>query len=305
MRSFVLKLFRAMKKTAIIPMFPFRSERLPLKVQTIRDLLQEQQEWNPGPHSHNYYEMTWVTRGAGLLHADMQDYTVGSNTFFCLKPGQVHQFKMSPETEGYVFSFTESFFRMGDYDVNWDWESILFQLFNEKRMTLVTSDEADELRTITLDIVKEMESQYSNRISLVRGYFTILLIHLTRSLKGEIQWGNPSKEKQLIKRFFGLVDAQFKENKMVEEYAAQLCLTPNYLNRTVKRNTGSSAGDHIRQRVVLEAKRMARFSRASLKEIADELGFLDYPHFSRFFKTFGGMNFSEFKREADFFSPNI
>ena len=33
-----------------------------------------------------------------------------------------------------------------------------------------------------------------------------------------------------------------------------------------------------------------------MKEIAYDLGFLDSAHFSRFFKTFGGINFSEFKR---------
>jgi hypothetical protein len=41
---------------------------------------------------------------------------------------------------------------------------------------------------------------------------------------------------------------------------------PNYLNRIVKKNTGFSAGHHIRQRVVLEAKRMGRYSDAGMKE---------------------------------------
>ena len=93
-----------------------------------------------------------------------------------------------------------------------------------------------------------------------------------------------------------LLDNNFKETKMVAEYAGQLAVTPNYLNRIVKKNTGFSAGHHIRQRVVLEAKRMGRYSDAGMKEIAYSLGFLDSAHFSRFFKTFAGINFSEFKR---------
>jgi AraC-like DNA-binding protein len=93
-----------------------------------------------------------------------------------------------------------------------------------------------------------------------------------------------------------LLDKNFKEKKMVAEYAAELLVTPNYLNRIVKKNTGFSAGHQIRQRVVLEAKRMGRYSDAGMKEIAYNLGFLDTAHFSRFFKTFGGINFTEFKR---------
>ena len=95
-----------------------------------------------------------------------------------------------------------------------------------------------------------------------------------------------------------LLDKNFKEKKMVAEYAAQLLVTPNYLNLIVKKNTGISAGHHIRQRIVLEAKRMGRYSGAGMKAIAYDLGFLDSAHFSKFFKTFGGTNFSEFKKGA-------
>jgi AraC-like DNA-binding protein len=39
-----------------------------------------------------------------------------------------------------------------------------------------------------------------------------------------------------------------------------------------------------------------------MKEIAYELGFLDSAHFSRFFKSVAGKNFSDFKKEALNFS---
>ena len=83
---------------------------------------------------------------------------------------------------------------------------------------------------------------------------------------------------------------------MVADYASQLLVTPNYLNGIVKKNTGQSAGHLIRKRVVLEAKRMARYSDAGMKEIAYYLGFSDSGHFSKFFKTVSGMNFTDFKK---------
>jgi AraC-like DNA-binding protein len=66
----------------------------------------------------------------------------------------------------------------------------------------------------------------------------------------------------------------------------------------IKKNTGVSAGHLIRQRVVLEAKRLARYSGAGMKEIAYDLGFNDSAHFSRFFKSIAGTNFSDFKKEG-------
>ena len=60
-----------MKQSPIIPLLKFQSGALPFKVQTIKDFTIEQDEINEGPHSHNYYEMIWLIKGQGTLHADM------------------------------------------------------------------------------------------------------------------------------------------------------------------------------------------------------------------------------------------
>jgi YesN/AraC family two-component response regulator len=84
---------------------------------------------------------------------------------------------------------------------------------------------------------------------------------------------------------------------MVSDYAGRLSVTPNYLNEIIKKTTGFSAGHHIRQRIVLEAKRQATYSGRCMKEIAYFLGFCDMAHFSKLFKNTTGMNFSYFKKE--------
>lgn len=149
---------------------------------------------------------------------------------------------------------------------------------------------------IVLKMIRETQYEKSYRMELIKRYFKIFLIHLTRKLEEGVQSTEQSRETELVKSFMDLLDKNFKENKMVAEYAAQLLVTSNYLNRIVKKITGNSAGHHIRQRVVLEAKRMGRYSNAGMKEIAYDLGFLDSAHFSRFFKSFAGVNFSEFKK---------
>jgi len=287
-----------MKEAPIIPLLKFKNEALPLKVQTLKNFTEEQDDINEGPHSHNYYEMIWLIKGSGTLYADMQEHTMESNTIFCLKPNQAHQFQTQAEMDGFVFSFTDSFFRMDEYDFDRACQAGLFQLFTEGRIIRIADEMEEDMKEIVLKMIKEFESQYSNRMELLKRYFKIFLIYLTRTIEENFQSTEQSRETELVKNFMELLDKNFKEKKMVAEYAAQLLVTPNYLNRIVKNNTGFSAGHHIRQRVVLEAKRMGRYSDAGMKEIAYNLGFLDSAHFSRFFKTFGGINFSEFKRGA-------
>src|SRR4030095_2999629 len=148
--------------------------------------------------------------------------------------------------------------------------------------------------------------EFSYGSELLKRYFKIILIYLTRRLAEEnFQSTERSREAELVKCFMDLLEKNFREKKMVFEYAAQLSVTPNYLNGIIKKNTGFSAGHHIRQRVVLEAKRLGWYSDAGMKEIAYSLGFEDSSHFSKFFKAVAGMNFSEFKRGAVIIPLNV
>jgi AraC-like DNA-binding protein len=287
-----------MKQAPIIPLLKFQSGALPFKVQTIKNFTEEQDDINEVPHSHNYYEMIWLIKGQGTLYVDMQEYPIESNTIFCLKPDQAHQFQTQADMEGFVFSFTDSFFSMGQYDFDWASQASLFQLFTEGKTITIAYEMEEDMKEIALKMIKEFGNRYSYRMELLKRYFKIFLIYLTRTLDENFPSTEQSRETELVKSFMELLDKNFKEKKMVAEYAAQLLVTPNYLNRIVKKITGFSAGHQIRQRVVLEAKRMGRYSDAGMKEIAYNLGFLDSAHFSRFFKTFGRINFSEFKKGA-------
>jgi AraC-like DNA-binding protein len=82
----------------------------------------------------------------------------------------------------------------------------------------------------------------------------------------------------------------------LSSYADAVHVSPAHLNENVKRVSGVSAGRHIRQRIVLEAKYNARTTALTMKEVAFKLGFTDSAHFSKFFKKNSGVNFSDFMK---------
>ena len=287
-----------MKKTPIIPLLKLQSGASQFKVQTIKMSAEEQNDMNEGPHRHNYYEMIWLTKGEGTLYVDMQALEIGNNTIVCLAPGQTHQFQAHAEVEGFVLSFTDFCFRTDEYDFNWGSQASVLRLFTERQVIRVSPEMEEDMKEVVLKMIKEFEHGYSYRSELLKRYFKIFLIYLSRRADENIPSAEQTRETDLIKSFMDSLDKNFKEKKMVAEYAEQLSVTPNYLNRIVKKHTSFSAGHHIRQRIVLEAKRLGRYTGAGMKEIAYNLGFLDPAHFSRFFKAFAGTNFSTFKREA-------
>ena len=287
-----------MKQASIIPLLKFDNTNCPFKIQTIKDLAVQPDELSESVHSHDYHEIIWVINGRGTLFVDLAEHVIENNMIFCLKPNQAHRFTMDPSMEGFVFSFTDAFFNAGEHEFDISVQSSLYQLFNECQPIAMQKAIEGEIRDISLKMMKEYENEYPFRAQLLKRYFRIFLILLSRQLEEFAEIAVQTRETELAKRFMELLDKNFREEKMVSGYAAQLAVTANYLNRIVKKHTGYSAGHHIRQRVILEAKRMARYSDSGMKGIAYELGFLDSAHFSRFFKSFAGANFTDFKKET-------
>ena len=130
----------------------------------------------------------------------------------------------------------------------------------------------------------------------MNGWLSIFLGYLNGLSRQKAVRSDQSKNLELVKNFYSRLEKDFLKKKMVVEYANDLFISPNYLNEIVKRISGFTASHHIQQRIVLEAKRLAVYSTASMKEIAYLLGFEDIAYFSKFFKTFSGSNFRDFKR---------
>ncbi|MCR6721813.1 MAG: helix-turn-helix domain-containing protein [Chitinophagaceae bacterium] len=77
----------------------------------------------------------------------------------------------------------------------------------------------------------------------------------------------------LLKNFIQLINLHFREKKLTKDYAALLYVTPNHLNALSKDVTGRSAGELIRERIILEAKRLLVNAQMNISEIAAELSF--------------------------------
>ncbi|WP_228377142.1 helix-turn-helix domain-containing protein [Chryseobacterium sp. FH2] len=86
---------------------------------------------------------------------------------------------------------------------------------------------------------------------------------------------------------------------MYNKAAWQICGAVKYLaplfERKCKNTTGLSVSQHIQNRIVLEAKRLLYHTDKSVKEISFELGYDDYPYFSRFFTKAAGMSALKFR----------
>lgn len=103
---------------------------------------------------------------------------------------------------------------------------------------------------------------------------------------------------QLFVNFRALVEREFKHLHTVQEYADRLNVAVRTLNKSVNECSQKSPLAFINERIILEAKRMVRYTNLMIKEIAFELGFDDPSYFVKLFKRQTGYLPSDF-REID------
>lgn len=285
-----------MTATAPLLELPRTTVQVPFEIHSMDWVEQNRRRQNETPHRHNYFVIIWLKKGNGTHLIDLDALPLHDQTVYCITPGQVHLLTQEGSADGYVISFTADFLgsAQGDFDLLFN--TGLFYAFAQKPYLQVGPELQEELEEMAQKMMKEYANFYLLRAEILRGLLRIFLIYLTRGFDRPATTEAQSKGVDLVKRFLALVEKNYITRRMVADYAAELAVTPNYLNEVVKKVSGFPASHHIQQRIILEAKRQATYSGTSLKEIAYSLGFDDLAHFSKFFKNASGQSFTDFRK---------
>lgn len=248
-------------------------------------------------HNHNYYHLVYFTEGSGEHLIDFEKFPVKTGMMYFMKPGQVHQWYFKEKYDGFVVNFSSSFF---------DWigiNSSLLQKFSFLQSIKIT-DHVIELNKELQAIISPLFENIINE-NLLNDQFTNLkigsqllelFILIERNYFADSNAVNDYKS-VLLNNFQSLIDQHFKVKKLPKDYAEMLYITPNHLNALCKDLGGISAGELIRSRVVLEAKRLLVNKELSVSEIAYELNFQDASYFVKFFKKYTNFTPEQFRKQ--------
>ncbi len=252
------------------------------------------QEQNP--FLADSYSILWIFRGSGEIRIDMEKFKVEDDAIYYLKPGRALTLDINEDAKGYLISFSREFLELYEKKTT---ELINTSFFNYSMNLPVIKIDA-EMRSFMMAIANEMLQEFQNyfelRLEILKGLLKIFMIYLSRQFENDASNSSASRNWDLANIFYSQLEKHFVTKKMVKDYADMLAVTPGYLNEIVKDASGYSASYHIKQRIILEAKRRTIFEGDSMKEIAYYLGFFDPAHFSKYFKNWSGVNFTDFKK---------
>lgn len=283
----------------VIEMVDSKNHSLQFELQTMEYIDEHRNNRIDHPHKHDYFVIIWMKSTEGKHMVDFQEFVVDQPAIFFLTPGQIHQLETGPHPDGYVLSFHADFFCTSESQRELLLQTGLFYNCSQFRPHTVAADQAILLEKLIALIQAEQEQHAYMQHESLRSLLQLLLIQCSRF------WGNSaasgsitSRPAWLTRRFLNLLETDYRTHAKVSDYARKLVVTPNHLNETIKKTTGFPVSEHIKKRVILEAKRLAVIGNSSAKEIAHSLGFDDEAHFSKYFKNNAGLTYSAYRQVA-------
>lgn len=252
-------------------------------------------------HSHDFIEIVIILDGEGCLLIDGESYTARTGDIFILNPGTYHRSIRTDSpvctTECYV-SFTDITFR--------DCKKGCFPLFQDGRIVHAMSSKLKQhIFQLCRSISVETNSWQPGRDFMLKAYLIQIICLVIRSqqetpavLQPEGYIFHSPNKQYVVRQITDYMKLHYKEKISLDQIAANMYLSTFYISKIFKSETGDTPINYLIQLRMEKAKELLRdTSKATIQEIADEVGYSDTYHFSKLFKKYCGVSPSRYRSE--------
>lgn len=237
----------------------------------------------------DFYKISLV-RGKYRHHYADKSLDVDDWTLLFHNPQVPYTWEMfSDEMSGYFCIFTESFFTE---KIKGSLSELPMFAIGGKPAYALSADEDAQVAAIFAKMQTELDSDYPFKYDLIRNYVMELVHFALKRQPSEALYKHPDANARITSVFMELLERQFPIEqssqrfgmRSARDYADQLAVHVNHLNRAVKTTTGKTTTHLIAERLTSEAKALLRHTDWNISEIGYSLGFDEAAHFNHFFR---------------------
>lgn len=237
------------------------------------------------------------TEGSMTIRINLQEYVLTPHHVATLTFNSFMQImEMSQDFRGYFIAISKDFvdysqdFRIGLALIHQHYE-IPVSLLNEKNYQ-------DAIDIYHLLKRKLNDPDYIYKEQVTRNYLNILRYNGLQAIQEGVESTQPliaNHKDDMLQQFKSLVKTHYKTERQVTFYASKMGITPKYLSTIIKEVSGKFANDWINEFVILEAKALLKNSDMPIKNICEELHFLNTSIFTKYFKQHTGFTPKEYR----------
>ncbi len=247
----------------------------------------------------DFYKIMLVEGDIELAYAD-RVIGVGKQAVFFSNPQIPYKCSnLERIRKGCFCIFNQQFFHqfgnLAQYSVFQPTGEHVFELDDEQRA---------QVEAIFEKMFAEIASDYVHKYDVLRG-LVMDLLHFAMKTQPSSSLGRSAMNasQRISTMFLELLERQFpiEEDhpqvglRSASDFARQLNVHVNHLNRAVRESTDKTTTQIISERVVQEAKILLRHNPWNVSEVAYALGFREAAHFNNFFKKQVGASPTAFR----------
>lgn len=253
-------------------------------------------------HTHSFYTAIWFQSGGGEHFVDFGRYPIVPGRIFFLSPGQLHRFDSLHNQTGYILEFSDDFLQDELTSESLFLKYDVFNAFDTLPYRDLSSDAVAGLQRIVSAIEREVDCEadfaHHDCLTMLVHLFLIAIQRSGRIDASAMDMNVTSSRNRLFVRFRRTLEQHYRHIHTVQEYASQLGATTKTLTACTLECAHATPLALINARLLLEARRLLRYTDLSSKEVAFRLGFDDPSYFVKFFKREAGMLPLDFREQA-------
>lgn len=240
--------------------------------------------------------LLWFDEDGNELIIDNVKYCFNKHEIVCLT--EFHKVEVRTLLKTRMIKWNKYFYCIINHDSEVGCKGLLF--YGAVALPVIYP-KLEDIETLSRDwrmLEQEMNSSDSLQEEMLQMMLKRILILCTRIYKDQVdleQLDNSNVD--IIKEYNFLVETHFREKHTVNEYAEMLHKSPKTLSNLFKKLKSKSPIQFIKDRKMLEARRLLVYTERTISEIGYELGFSEIQSFSRFFKKEEGLSPVQFKKK--------
>jgi AraC family transcriptional regulator, transcriptional activator of pobA len=245
------------------------------------------------PHRKTFHDFFLLTKGKITRAKGVDSYVVLENTF-CFVPAHTITFNAlgSDDVEGFMCHFDENIINLEHHPFL---RNLDFLNFTGYPLIHIPEDYLPIILQLLQRIEQEFISNSTDKYLLIQSYLITLFLEINRFAQNNTKPVNDTNT-VLTEKFKKLLHLHIQTKQKVTDYAELLSVTPNHLNKCVKKTTDKTVSEWIDEMIILESKVLLSQSELSISEVSFKVGIDDQSYFGRFFKKRTSFTPSEYRK---------
>ena len=262
------------------------------------------QDGTSNPFRLNAFVIGFVTGGKFNLSISNEVYEMKKNSIYFTSPWHIRQYANIENWQGYILFFTPDYifqYPQGEYIFR------EFRFFHTENGMVVSPKEStiDILKTQFDKMYALLHSDYPDRMKMLFHHINLFLYECKAAFGIDNNLPVSGKETtlnnflQTLNNYFMELNKGEMDKPLTLKYVAtKMHLHPTYLSNLLKQQTGKTAAQLVRERLILEAQSLLKNTDMTIAEIAYYLHFKDNSNFAKFFRHQTSVSPSDYREQA-------